>query len=75
MGQVHGLFQLPLPNDRSTTTRRAREPLGRREHRIHLLGTHDMEADTHCGEVPKDDLCGWFWVMRQPHSIDRADGS
>ena len=73
--QVHGLFQLPLPYDRSATTRRTREPMGRREHRVHLFGTYNMEAHTHRGTIQEDDLRSWFWVVRQPHSINRADGS
>ena len=49
--------------------------MGRREHRVHLLGTYNMETYTHCGTIQEDDIRSWFWVVHQPHSINRADGS
>jgi hypothetical protein len=49
--------------------------MGRREYRVHLLGTYDLEADTNCRAIQENNLGGWIRLMRQPHSIDWVDRS
>ena len=49
--------------------------MGRRENRVHILGTYNMETYTHRGTIQEDNFRSWFWVVRQTHSIDRVDGS